>query len=50
MWINILGETIEKEVPVYYTWMKDDPILGDPDKIRMSAENALTTLEMLQFT
>ena len=28
--------------------MKDDPILGDPDKIRMFAENALTTTEMLQ--
>jgi len=28
--------------------MKDDPTLGDPDKIRMFAENALTTTEMLQ--
>ena len=25
MRINTLGETIEKEVDVYYTWMKDDP-------------------------
>ena len=24
MRINTLGETIEKEVAVYYTWMKDD--------------------------
>tara|TARA_Y100001978_G_scaffold28679_1_gene24524 strand:+ start:158 stop:400 length:243 start_codon:yes stop_codon:yes gene_type:complete len=30
--------------------MKDDPTLGDPDKIRMFAGNALTTTEMLQFT
>ena len=29
---------------------EDDPILGDPDKIRMFAENALTTPEMLQST
>ncbi len=50
MWIIILGETIEKEVALYYTWMKDDPTLGDPDKIRMFAGNALTTTEMLQFT
>ncbi len=28
MRINILGETIEKEVAVYYTWMKDDPSLN----------------------
>ena len=25
MLINTLGETIEKEVAVYDTWMKDDP-------------------------
>ena len=25
MRINILGETIEKAVTVYYAWMKDDP-------------------------
>ena len=24
MRINILGETIEKKVAVYYTWMKND--------------------------
>ena len=29
---------------------EDDPTLGDPDKIRMFAENALTTPEMLQST
>ena len=29
---------------------EDDPTLGDPDKIRMFAENALTTTEMLQST
>ena len=29
---------------------EDDPTLGDPDKIRMFDENALTTPEMLQST
>ncbi len=29
---------------------EDDPTLGDPDKIRMFAENSLTTPEMLQST
>tara|TARA_B100000963_G_C22021603_1_gene407298 strand:+ start:349 stop:474 length:126 start_codon:yes stop_codon:yes gene_type:complete len=24
MQINILGETIDKEVTIYYAWMKDD--------------------------
>ena len=28
MLINILGETIEKEVAVYYTWMKVDPSMN----------------------
>ena len=26
--INISGETIEKEVIVYYAWMKDDPYIN----------------------
>ena len=26
MRVNTLGETIEKEVAVYYTWIKDDPV------------------------
>ena len=50
MLINIFGETIEKEVTVYYAWITYDPTLGDPDKIRMFAKNALTTSEMLQST
>ena len=28
MRINTLGETIEKQVEAYYTWMKDDPYMN----------------------
>ena len=28
MRIIILGETIEKEVAVYYTWIKNDPSMN----------------------
>ena len=42
MFINyankFLRETIEKGVTVNYAWRKDDPILGDSDKIRMFLE------------